>query len=542
MIAVAMALLFLSSRRAARGFVGQYSPQVSLSKSSGLVIPALSSASASSSAEYLLSPANLSADVAKSVELLSSLRPGLNVVVAHPAVAQTQQSLTWSLHAPGSNLQLDCTSVDEMYLGRAKLDQIETANKWNDIISHRRRHLFPFPAVSSSSSSSVSSSSVNLGDGGMYQRELNVAMAAVHRASFVSRSLQKKFLSIAKGDNSPVTIADFAVQALVIDALMRAFPDDRFIAEEDSSILKEDTAIRQGVLDALQAASMERWTDQRLFTTIDAGAFAGSAARVWVLDPVDGTKGFIRGEHYCIALALLVDGRPELSVMGCPNVNLKNVLQPALTATGTPNIAEIDQSFTVKSTTTGPTLQSTEATLFPASSGSVFYSVTGRGAWARSLSMPLGAGYEVQVSAVDETRNAALCESSEASHGDRAVTKAVFAGLGLTRDYVRLDGQCKYCVVGSGAAEGNMRLPPAGYTEKIWDHAPGVHFITEAGGKVTDLEGRALDFSTGRHLARHVTGILAANNKLHAKILEAIVRAKAANAATTSTQRVFGAD
>lgn len=39
-----------------------------------------------------------------------------------------------------------------------------------------------------------------------------------------------------------------------------------------------------------------------------AGMFDGTAERVWVLDPVDGTKGFMRGEHYCIALALLVKG------------------------------------------------------------------------------------------------------------------------------------------------------------------------------------------------------------------------------------------
>ena len=38
------------------------------------------------------------------------------------------------------------------------------------------------------------------------------------------------------------------------------------------------------------------------------GTFEGSAERVWVLDPVDGTKGFMRGEHYCIALALLQKG------------------------------------------------------------------------------------------------------------------------------------------------------------------------------------------------------------------------------------------
>ena len=45
-----------------------------------------------------------------------------------------------------------------------------------------------------------------------------------------------------------------------------------------------------------------------LLSPLPVGMFDGSAERVWVLDPVDGTKGFMRGEHYCIALALLVKG------------------------------------------------------------------------------------------------------------------------------------------------------------------------------------------------------------------------------------------
>ena len=49
--------------------------------------------------------------------------------------------------------------------------------------------------------------------------------------------------------------------------------------------------------------------------------------RIWVLDPIDGTKGFMRGEHYCIALALLVNGKPTLSVMGCPNLQLQEIMK-----------------------------------------------------------------------------------------------------------------------------------------------------------------------------------------------------------------------
>jgi 3'-phosphoadenosine 5'-phosphosulfate (PAPS) 3'-phosphatase len=55
-------------------------------------------------------------------------------------------------------------------------------------------------------------------------------------------------------------------------------------------------------------------------------------------------------------------------------------------------------------------------------------------------------------------------------------------------------GMCKHCLVGVGATEATLRLPPTGYREKIWDHVAGTHFVTEAGGRVTDLTGRELDF------------------------------------------------
>jgi len=389
-----------------------------------------------------------------------------------------------------------------MYLGRNKLSVEETANRWVEVMNNR---------VTTLGGTNVTSTErANLGDGGILQKELNTAIAAVHRASFMSRSLQKRFCkdSVSKDDRSPVTIADFAVQAIVIDYLHKTFPADRFIAEEDSSVLKNDANVRGAVLEALCAAQGSAWTPQRLYDTVDLGGFSSTASRVWVLDPVDGTKGFMRGQHYCIALALLVDGKPRLSVMGCPNVNLDRVLQNT-------RVAEIAEPFNFDSS-------SSSTTAHPLGAGSIFYAVSGRGAWARSLAMPLGAGYEVSVSSVSDATSAALCESMEASHGDREVTEGVFKRLGLTRDYLRLDGQCKYCVVGSGAAEGNMRLPPMGYREKIWDHAPGVHFITEAGGTVTDLSGEELDFGQGRLLPECVNGILASNNLLHTQILEAV--------------------
>lgn len=55
------------------------------------------------------------------------------------------------------------------------------------------------------------------------------------------------------------------------------------------------------------------WDDSRLLTSIDKGGAKDTSGRVWVLDPIDGTKGFIRGQHFCIALALLENGKPVLS-------------------------------------------------------------------------------------------------------------------------------------------------------------------------------------------------------------------------------------
>src|SRR5690606_3287758 len=53
---------------------------------------------------------------------------------------------------------------------------------------------------------------------------------------------------------------------------------------------------------------------------IDLGGAGGATGRFWTLDPIDGTKGFLRKEQYAIALALIVDGRVEVAALACPNL------------------------------------------------------------------------------------------------------------------------------------------------------------------------------------------------------------------------------
>ena len=86
---------------------------------------------------------------------------------------------------------------------------------------------------------------------------------------------------------------------------------------------------------------------------------------------------------------------------------------------------------------------------------------------------------------------------------------------------------CKHCVVGVGAAEGTLRLPPAKYREKIWDHVAGDHFVREAGGTVTDLLGVPLDYTQGRELGPQVQGVVVSNGALHTQILAAVRQARA---------------
>jgi 3'(2'), 5'-bisphosphate nucleotidase len=387
----------------------------------------------------------------------------------------------------------------------------------------------------------------NLGDGGLLQYELNAAISIVQKASFVSRSLQHTLLlkgveSMSKDDKSPVTIADFVVQALIIRKLHEIFPHDRFIAEESSEFLKQNKMISDKVLFSLNSISDFLWTDKMLYETVDLGQYdynasdSNSINRIWVLDPVDGTKGFMRGEHYCIALALLSpEKKPMMSVMGCPNINYKNVLE---SSTGNnKKISNIEPVIEVILDEDGSKIDA-----HVGETGTIFFSVSNRGSFVRSLSMLAGSAYEVSVKESLDPTNLTLCESVEASHGDRGLTEAVYKQMKLKNDFLRLDGQCKYAIVGAGGADGNMRLPPLGYIEKIWDHAPGTHFVIEAGGKVTDLNGILLDFGQGRLLPKCVTGIVASTGgELHDKILESI-RISSKGVSNNENKRVFGQD
>ena len=96
---------------------------------------------------------------------------------------------------------------------------------------------------------SFSSSSI---DGNTYMPELIVSLQATRRAAIAAKALQKTLLknkssAISKTDSSPVTIADFSVQALVVNEIRRHFPTDQVVAEENSGVLRQDPKALQAV-------------------------------------------------------------------------------------------------------------------------------------------------------------------------------------------------------------------------------------------------------------------------------------------------------
>jgi 3'(2'), 5'-bisphosphate nucleotidase len=316
--------------------------------------------------------------------------------------------------------------------------------------------------------------------------EMETALAAVRQAGRLCRAVQAEVDpgALAKQDKSPVTVADFGSQALICRALGEDFSADPIIGEEDASALQDPANHQQLArvvghvqkqIAAADAAQVCAW--------IDRGNAKSYSDRFWTLDPIDGTKGFLRGEQYAIALALIVDGMIELAVLGCPNL--------------------------------GPELNGERG------EGTLLAAIRGQGTWQMPL---IGAGDPVRVRVSEQSDPARIrfCESVEAAHSAHGDAARLAARLAITAEPVRLDSQAKYAVVARGEAEAYLRLPrDAAYREKIWDHGAGVLCLTEAGGRVSDVTGRALDFSRGYRLEENL-GVVVGNGPLHQVVVDAL--------------------
>ena len=312
-----------------------------------------------------------------------------------------------------------------------------------------------------------------------YVQEMEAAILAVSEAARLCQRIQPGHGSALKHDRSPVTVADFGSQATICRMLRTRYPDDPIMAEEDASALRMPTGsfLRKEVVRRVRELYRNAHVKD-ILDWIDYGSTRAYRDRFWTLDPVDGTKGFLGGRQYAIALALIVDGRVRAAALACPNL-----------------------------------------TEFPG--GSVYAAREGGGAFRLALRAE-AARETVGVTHVANAAKARFCESFEAAHTAIDVSARVARKLGIATPSFRIDSQAKYAIVARGDAEIYLRLPSnSGYVEKIWDHAAGSLILTEAGGTVTDVVGLPLDFSTGSRLIGN-RGVVATNGILHLAILDAL--------------------
>ncbi|KAI8988925.1 3',5'-bisphosphate nucleotidase [Pilobolus umbonatus] len=324
-----------------------------------------------------------------------------------------------------------------------------------------------------------------------YSKERAVAIQAVLRASTVCQSVFQHLVAnetLTKNDKSPVTVADFSAQAIVNTILQQSVPNDPIIGEEDSKDLQGESGrvLREKVFSLTNGvlSDNEKLSEQQILDAIDRGNYEGGPkGRHWALDPIDGTKGFLRGGQYAVCLALIVNGIVEVGVVGCPNLPI-DYKKP------------------------------------DGERGSLFIAVRGHGAFQRPFSSEIET--PIKFAPIQSTQEATFCESVEAGHSSHSDAHEIAKLLGIKREPVRMDSQAKYCSISRGDADIYLRLPTSkSYVEKIWDHASGNVLVTEAGGKVTDIEGKPLDFSVGRTLEKN-KGVIASSANIHSAVLAAV--------------------
>ena len=330
--------------------------------------------------------------------------------------------------------------------------------------------------------------------GSEWAAERAFGIAAVAAASRVCQRVRADFdpsEAMSKADDSPVTVADLAAQALVRMAMIEALPGDGLMGEEDAGPLSHSGALAAAVLARVREERPEVTLEDVTEALDSCNDPGGPGRRWWTLDPVDGTKGFLRNEQYAVALALIEDGEVVLAVMGAPNLPVE----------GEPGVNRADAGNV----------------------GCVFVAERGRGAWQIGLdAVASGTGGDrIVVAPIASPSEARYAESVESAHSSQGDAARIAKALSISAPPLRLDSQTKYAIVGRGDASIYLRLPRGDYRENVWDHAAGWLIVTEAGGRVSDVDGRPLDFTTGTRMTNN-RGIVASVAPIHDTVLAAV--------------------
>jgi len=253
------------------------------------------------------------------------------------------------------------------------------------------------------------------------EHELEVARGAAKAAGQVlMRYYGSNYRVAEKSADNPVTVADLESNEVLKSTILGAFPDDGWLSEE----------------------------------TVDS-AERLKQKRVWIIDPLDGTKEFI-GEipEFCVCIALVEDGTPRVAVEYNP---------------------VRDELF-----------------------------------WASKGGGTMLNGTAVHVSNQNDLRHASVLASrSEEARGEWEPFQSLMK--------VELQGSVayKFALVAAGRHDSTFTLTP----KNEWDVCAGALLVAEAGGMVTDPDGRAIRFNNRDTL---LPGLIASNQVLHRSILNTI--------------------
>jgi HAL2 family 3'(2'),5'-bisphosphate nucleotidase len=319
--------------------------------------------------------------------------------------------------------------------------------------------------------------------------EAQFAVNFLREASVLARMIQDGMVdpALEKSDRSPVTVADIAVQALLGYHLSERIPGAALIAEESSSMLTGEAGMRIAAAAAGFISSIvPEFRGQSFRTLLDYGTGCEKPG-YWVLDPIDGTKGFLRKNQYAVALSYLNKGNVKLGALACPRLAPES-----------------------------------PARFSSAATGSIYIAVKGQGAfWTGDQEKDWR---RLHVSETKNPSRAVIMRSFEPGHTDGSNIDRITEKLGTEAEPLRVDSQVKYALLALGKGDVYLRIPsPAtpDYVEKIWDHAAGKLIVEEAGGKVSDISGNPLDFSRGRFLDQN-KGVIGTNGPLHTPVLKAL--------------------
>lgn len=346
-----------------------------------------------------------------------------------------------------------------------------------------------------------------------YAKELQIAELTVQRAVLATKRVlgADRSNGMDKDDDTPVTIGDLAAQALIVSALHHAFPEDTFLGEETAKMLRADDGLAEKVWELVRTTHLDIASDvqveeeilatptskEEMMDLIDLGMGEGfgkkKKGRIWVMDPIDGTLTFMRGQQYAVCLCLLEDGKQKVAVLGCPNLSLEQL--PI-----TENTVSKEGGYLVS------TKVECGVTLRRISSGSL-----------QPAKRAVSRGIFKSLSQLGNI------EALESNSMDHVKNKMVAEKLGMSWPGVDIwSQQMKYIAMAVGGHDVMVRIPVNdGHRTALWDHAGGHLLAEEMGIKITDVEGKDIDFGEGRRFYKNL-GNVAAPVALHAQVLKTV--------------------